>query len=59
MTKNVLLVIPTLNEYGNIQKIYKKIKKNNKKIKLLFIDDNSNDGSQKILIDLKKKRQKC
>ena len=55
MTKNVLLVIPTLNEYGNIQKIYKKIKKNNKKIKLLFIDDNSNDGSQKILIDLKKK----
>ncbi len=56
MSKNVLLVIPTLNEFGNIQKIYRKIKKYNQNIKLLFIDDNSSDGSQKVIIDLKKKK---
>ena len=58
MSKNVLLIIPTLNEFGNIQKIYKKIKKNNKNINLLFIDDNSIDGSQKAIIDIKKKNKK-
>jgi len=57
MNKNVLLVIPTLNEFGNIQKIYKKIKKNNSGIKILFIDDNSEDGSQETIIGLKKKNK--
>ena len=57
MSKNVLLVIPTLNEFGNIQKIFKKIKKNNKNINLLFIDDNSIDGSQKAIINIKKKNK--
>ena len=52
MKKSILLVIPTLNEFGNIQKIYKKIITSNKKIKLLFIDDNSSDGSQKVIMDL-------
>ena len=56
MSKDILLVIPTLNEFGNIQKIYKKIKKYNPKINLLFIDDNSKDGSQKIILNLKKKK---
>ena len=55
MKKNILLVIPTLNEFGNIQKIYKKIVTSNKKIKILFIDDNSSDDSQKVIINLKKK----
>ena len=58
MSKDILLVIPTLNEFGNIQKIYKKIKKYNPKINLLFIDDNSKDGSQKIILNLKKKNKK-
>ncbi len=57
MKKSILLVIPTLNEFGNIQKIYKKIITSNKKVKLLFIDDNSSDGSQKVIIDLKKKNK--
>ena len=55
MKKDILLVIPTLNEFGNIQKIYKKIRKSNKNIKLLFIDDNSKDGTQKIIKEIKKK----
>ena len=45
MKGKILLVIPTLNEFGNIQKIYKKIQNINKKINILFIDDNSLDGS--------------
>ena len=58
MNNKVLLVIPTLNEFGNIQKIYKRIQSLNKKINILFIDDNSTDGSKKIIIDLKKRNKK-
>ncbi len=58
MKNKLLLVIPTLNEFGNIQKIYKKIQNTNKKISILFIDDNSLDGSKKIIINLKSKNKK-
>tara|TARA_X000001036_G_C20487582_1_gene728408 strand:- start:95 stop:805 length:711 start_codon:yes stop_codon:yes gene_type:complete len=58
MNSKILLVIPTLNEFGNIQKIYKKIQNTNKKINILFIDDNSSDGSKNIIINLKKKNKK-
>ena len=58
MNNKILLVIPTLNEFGNIQKIYKKIQSLNKKFNILFIDDNSTDGSQKIIINLKKLNKK-
>ena len=58
MNNKVLLVIPTLNEFGNIQKIYKRIQSLNKKINILFIDDNSTDGSKRIIIDLKKRNKK-
>ena len=58
MSKELLLVIPTLNEFGNIQKIYKKIQKNTPNINILFIDDGSKDGSQKIILSLRKKNKK-
>ena len=58
MNNKVLLVIPTLNEIGNIQKIYKRIQSLNKKINILFIDDNSTDGSKKIIMNLKKRNKK-
>ena len=58
MNNKVLLVIPTLNEFGNIQKIYKRIQSLNKKINILFIDDNSTDGSKKIIMNLKKRNKK-
>jgi dolichol-phosphate mannosyltransferase len=40
------IIIPTLNEKGNISKIYYKIKKYSLKTDILFIDDNSADGSR-------------
>ena len=58
MKSKTLIVIPTLNEFGNIQKIYKKIQTLSKKINILFIDDNSIDGSKKIIINLKIKNKK-
>jgi dolichol-phosphate mannosyltransferase len=53
-----LIVIPTLNEYQNIGTIYKKIVKLYKKANILFIDDNSNDGSKVEILNLRKKNRK-
>lgn len=50
-----LIIIPTLNEKGNITLIYKKILKYCKNFRILFIDDNSKDGSQEEIINLRKK----
>ena len=40
-----LIGIPTLNESFNVKNIYKKIRKIDKKSDILFIDDNSKDGT--------------
>jgi len=56
--RNILIIIPTLNEYKNIGIIYKKIIKLHKKTNILFVDDNSNDGSKEEIIDLKKKNKR-
>ena len=52
------LVIPTYNEKENIQKLIKKIQEefNENKIngEIIIVDDNSPDGTGKILEDLKK-----
>ena len=53
-----LIVIPTLNEHRNISIIYKKIVNLYKKANILFIDDNSDDGSKKETLDLRKKDKK-
>jgi len=58
MKSKILLVIPTLNEFGNIQKIYKKIQRLNKKINILFIDDNSSDGTKEVIVNLKNRNKK-
>ena len=55
MNKKILILIPVLNEVNNIKKIFIKIDKIllNNHYNLLFIDDNSSDGSKKILNKLK------
>ncbi len=51
------IIIPILNENKNLINLTKKIFKNNKDIKfeIIFVDDNSKDGSIQTLKNLKKK----
>ena len=57
--KKYLILIPTYNEKKNIKYIINKIKKNlNLNYDLLFIDDNSSDGTKKILKKIKSKKIK-
>jgi len=53
------IVIPIFNEKKNIEELVFQIKKYLQKFKyeIVFIDDSSNDGSQKILNDLIKKNK--
>ena len=49
------LIIPTLNEKNNVTKILEKIHKTKTKLDIIFIDDNSTDGTQAEIQSLKKK----
>ena len=40
-----IIGIPTLNESFNVKNIYKQIRKIDKKSDILFVDDNSKDGT--------------
>ena len=51
----ICLIIPTLNEEKNIIKLFHNIKKTKIKLNILFVDDNSSDQTQKLIISLKKK----
>ena len=51
----ICVIIPTLNEEKNIEKIFLKVQKTNIKLDVLFVDDNSNDKSQEIIVYLSKK----
>ena len=52
--KKFLIIVPTLNESGNVTIIFNQIKKFQKKSDILFIDDNSIDGTKKEILHLKK-----
>ncbi len=52
---NTLVLIPTYKEVENIQPLYLKIKKYLPSIDILFIDDNSPDGTSKKISALQKK----
>ena len=54
MLQRILVIIPVLNEVNNIIPIVKKIKKKYK-CDLLFIDDNSKDGTVEKILTAKKK----
>ena len=49
------VIVPTLNEKNNIYKLIEKIRKTKIKLDVLFIDDNSNDGTQNEIKSLKRK----
>ena len=52
-----LLIIPTLNEKKNITTLFKKIRKIDHKIDILFIDDNSTDGTKEEILYLRKRNK--
>ena len=52
-----LIVIPTLNESDNIKNLVNKLSKLYKKIDILVVDDNSNDGTLDILDKIKKRKK--
>ena len=56
--KKILIIIPTLNEKGNISIILKKIKRYNSKVSILFVDDNSNDGTLNEIKSYQKKNKR-
>ena len=57
MPRRILVIIPVLNEVKNIYPIVKKLKKNNK-FDILFVDDNSKDGTVQNILKEKKKYKK-
>ena len=50
-----LIIIPTLNEKKNIKKLFFQIHKLKLKSDILFIDDNSTDGTREEIINFNKK----
>ena len=48
MKKN-LIIVPTYNEKSNLKRLIKGIFKHQSNFDLLFIDDNSPDGTEKII----------
>ncbi len=56
MKKKIITIIPTLNENDNIFFLYKIIVKKFK-IPILFIDDNSDDGTRDKILELSKKNK--
>ncbi len=53
--KKILVFTATYNEINNIEKLLLKLKKTKLKIDILILDDNSPDGTGKILQNLEKK----
>ena len=55
--RNILVIVPTLNEKNNIIILLKKLKFTKILHDILFIDDNSKDGSQEVIIKIAKKNR--
>jgi len=58
MNKKISIIIPCLNEEKNVRKIYIAIKKKfkEKSYEIIFVDDDSIDGTQKEILKLTKKK---
>ena len=54
---NIIIIVPILNEKRNIEILFKKLNTINIGFDLLFIDDNSSDGSREIIKNLVKNNQ--
>ena len=52
---NIIIIVPTLNEKKNIEDLVDKLNVTGILFDLLFVDDNSNDGTQEVIKNLTKK----
>ena len=52
-----LIILPTLNEAKNVKKLFVLLQKMRLNLKYLFIDHGSNDGTQEILKEIKKRNK--
>ena len=52
-----IVIIPTLNENKNIDILVSKLLKIDQNLNLLFIDDNSTDGTRQKIFNLSKKNK--
>ena len=56
--KKILIILPTLNEANNINKLFLLIKKLKLNLNYLFIDHGSSDGTKDIIEKIKKKNKR-
>ena len=54
---NIIIIVPVLNEKRNIEILFNKLNTLSIGFDLLFIDDNSSDGSREIIKNLVKNNQ--
>ena len=54
---DIIIIVPTLNEKNNIEILFDKLIRTNLVFDLLFIDDNSIDGSQEVIKNLAKNNE--
>lgn len=52
--KKALVIIPTYNESENVANLYRELSEVLPDIEILFVDDNSPDGTAKVVLDIKK-----
>ena len=57
MNSKTLIIIPTYNEKNNINILIHKLGKIKRQIDILFIDDNSPDGTGKIIDNYVKQKK--
>jgi dolichol-phosphate mannosyltransferase len=50
--QELLIVVPTFNEVGNVVKLYNGIRREMSYVSILFVDDNSKDGTRNKIDDL-------
>lgn len=51
-----IVIIPTYNENDNILKLHNNLTKLKIKLDILFVDDNSTDGTKEKILQLSKKK---
>lgn len=55
--EKALIIIPTYNEKGNVEKLVREIHRHQSGVHILFVDDNSPDGTADLIKNIQKEKQ--